>query len=247
MPPETIGIALEVFRDAAVAAAGGPATTRSSAGFVERLIGDILESAFGAGTTLGRNVPLGTKARPSSGEDLHLCNFMIRRAAFERCGGLKHGAYPGEDPELIRRLLRDGLKLVYEPRMLVRRPRRTTVPAFSRQMFRYGAARAMHAFTAASAPDAVFALPSLFVLYLAALVSGLGLQAGALRALPLVCYGVFLAACAVDSIVRRVPLSRALGAIALYPVLHVSYGAGFLVGACSRLRFPARRLSAKPA
>ncbi len=158
----------------------------------------------------------------------------FRRAALERVGGFDEQAAPHEDYELNQRIRATGGRIIFSPTLPTTYWARDSWRGLARQFYRYGRAKARVARGNPSVlrpyhlvpPAAVATLPILAALCVRPagrrLVAGVG--------------GLYGAACAVASAPagRGQPLSvRALVPLA-FPVLHASWGAGFIAGLVSR-------------
>lgn len=213
---EALRRGLQHFEDGTVAAVGGPALTRRGAGFWERCFGEVTAARFGVGRLRARNRAVGD-LRETDGEELILCNLMLRTSWHERVQGLDDDLYPGEDVDLWKRLRAAGATMLYDPRMAIRRPRRKTVAGFLWQYFRYGQGRGCRWRT----DDLPFLLPLGMWL--------LPLWRGAVWA-----YGLASLAAALGIAWRRRDLALGLACWPLFAGLHLAYGAGMAVGLTGR-------------
>lgn len=80
------------------------------------------------------------KIRPCSDAELILCNLLVRRSCFEKFGRFSPELYPNEENEWLERL-RGLAVLLHDPSLVVRRPQRQNLAAFSFMLLRYGAGR----------------------------------------------------------------------------------------------------------
>lgn len=143
---------------------GGPTLTRLNASTFEHAVGFAMGSPIIAAHTGARHRALDS-VRSVSGEELSLCNLMVRKHIL-LSGGFREHLYPSEDPEFLKRIRRSGEKLVYLPEMRVFRSRRKNLGALWRQFYRYGQGRACHIFEGIAIKDIIFFLPSLLLLFL---------------------------------------------------------------------------------
>lgn len=207
-----------------VVALGGPASTRGGAGIVERAIGSAMGTRLGGGFTRSRHEPTGG-FRVADPEELTLCNFLIRRALFLQTSGFKEGLHPGEDPEYFRRLWKEGVELYYDPDFMITRSRRKGVRELAMQFFRYGRGRARHVLRSPRIKDLVFFAPTILILFLVSAVIFNHLILG---------WGIFLylLALLLECVSRAIGSRSALPllGVLLIPIIHVSYGVGFLFG-----------------
>lgn len=228
----TLAIAVSTLSASDAVAIGGPAITRKTAKFRERVFGELLGSWIVAGPTYPRNTAVGRLPRASLGTELQLCNLLIKRSAFINSNGLRGDIYPGEDPEFIRRLTDNGGKLIYHPEMIVARARRATLSEFARQMFRYGRARSLHGFTTNQLSDLFFLCPTLFLGYLCLTPPASYFALSSFLSWPLYLYLFAISAYFVANGLKSHSWIRSLAGSVVFPIVHLAYGSGYLVGYC---------------
>lgn len=216
---------LKYFNDPGIAAVGGPAVTHDEAKYLENGFGAAMASGFGCGPICARSRPRGP-ARVVRGEELILCNLLMRRDVFLNYSGLDVRLYPNEENELLKRLRLTGYRFYYVPDMLVRRPHRALARDFARQMFSYGRGRAQHVLRGFSPRDLIFFLPSVFLVYLALLP----FSSARWMFLPLVVYAVMAIIAGVRGALRSGRPGLAAVLPFVFPLMHISYGAGFFRG-----------------
>jgi succinoglycan biosynthesis protein ExoA len=151
---------------------------------------------------------------------------LWRRDLLLRHGGWDELAYPNEDSELAARLRKAGGRLVLVPELAAQYTPRNSLRALSVQYWRYGRSRARTARLHPMTVRRSHLLPPLLVL-----AGGLALMApaGIARAarLSLAGYGGVLLATAIraDSVPSEAPFIPLV-----LIVMHVSWGAGYLLG-----------------
>lgn len=212
------------FADPLVVAVGGPSLTPATDSLLQRGIGAVLGSVLGAGGVRNRYRAVGA-LRETTERELILCNLAIRRDAFLAVGGLDERLYPNEENELLDRLKKDGGKLLHDPLLAVERSQRASLPAFVRQMYRYGRGRAEQTSIAGFNSLMPF-VPLAFVVYLMTLpfVSIPGWW------LPLLVYACAGCLCSLRAALQqRQPLFLLLVPL-LLPLLHIANGVGLLTG-----------------
>jgi succinoglycan biosynthesis protein ExoA len=216
--------AVRHFGKDTVAVVGGPSLTPEGDPPLRQAFGLALASPFGAGSVCNRYRRHGV-CRETGDHELILCNLGISASAFSEAGGFDERLYPNEENELLVRLRRSGWKLLHDPELAVYRSQRPTFSAFVRQLFGYGRGRAQQILLGGGCGIVSF-VPVFFLLYL------LSLPFFHLPVyyLPLLCYllmviiGAFRAAAASGKTIPAFFLPL------LFPVLHLSYGAGLLYG-----------------
>jgi succinoglycan biosynthesis protein ExoA len=219
------------FRDPKVAAVGGPSLTPASDSPLQRAIGAAFASPVGGGGVRNRYRRSGG-ARDTSDSELILCNLSFRREVYLAHGGLDERLYPNEENELMDRLQHEGYRLVHDPELAVERSQRPGYRAFLRQMYGYGRGRGEQTLLSGKLKPVSLA-PALLLLYALSVVlylPALPFYGGGAYALPLLCYLMLLCGAAlVDTVRARDP--RVLPwLLAVYPALHLVYGAGLISG-----------------
>ncbi len=220
---DTLLRGLRTLADPKVAAVGGPAVTRIEAGFLEKCFGEATASRLGMLHLRARDRPVGSLRR-TDGEELTLCNLMVRRSWLERLEGLREELYPGEDVDLLHRLNSAGAVIIYDPEMRIHRPRRKTVGAFCRQHFVYGQARGLALKEGLGLKQLPFLVPTVFSLYVILWM---------LRLVPVGPLALYLVLCLLAGsriAVRRRSALTGLGSVFTFGLLHLSFGLGVLAG-----------------
>lgn len=130
------------FADETIAGVGGPNLALPSAKYVPNLVDAILTSRIGVLSKRARYRPVG-KMRSGGDSDFIFCNFAIRRDLYLQTGGLHESLCPNEENEFFERFRQSvpGKLLVYDPELIVRRPRSATMWFFLRKMYGYGKGR----------------------------------------------------------------------------------------------------------
>ena len=205
---------------------GGPAETRANASFMERVFGKAMGLYSASGPTRSRHGPTGQR-RAVRGHELTLCNLLVPVTVFQRCGGFNENLYPGEDPEILARLRLSGSTLVYDPNILIQRPRRSTLGSFVRQFSSYGRARLTNLSAESPGARIAFLAPMLAIVYFGLSLIFLPLQWAAVPAL------LYLATACLETIFRFGKDSgvKELASIPLAACLMLAaYGTGMLQG-----------------
>jgi GT2 family glycosyltransferase len=225
--------ALAYLTDEKVGAVGGPALTYEGGTFLEDCFGEVTGAYWGGFITRFRHRPVG-EARPVSGEELILCNLMVKKDYFFLLSGLKEQLYPSEDPEFAKRMNQKGVVMYYNPRMTVRRTRRKNIFSFIAQSFDYSFGRAKHIFYGFRKIDLFFFIPTFFTLYLGLLPFLPFGRADALLGL----YAFLVISNAAVIAAKRHRPAYLFALPPMFFLLHVSYGVGLLIGL---LRLQGRR------
>jgi len=214
--PDYVDQCVAALTRSGAALVGGPLEPRGTT-WVERAVGAALTSTLGAGPARFRNA----HAEAAWTDIVYLGAAWVD--VLRRLGGYDQDFASNEDGELLHRLGHDG-GVWFDPAIRsTYRPRGSFI-GFMRQYYRYGAGRAA---TVRKYPD------SLRLRQLAAPLLVLGLVSPWRRRVAL----AYLVVVAVGSgtEMRRDPAAAAGLAVAL-PVMHLSWGVGFLVAWSRRYR-----------
>jgi succinoglycan biosynthesis protein ExoA len=151
---------------------------------------------------------------------------LFDRAAFDRLGGYDEAFFANEDAEYDTRLRASGGRVWFTPRAPVGYYPRRTPMALARQYYRYGCGRAMTRAKHGEPLRPRQIAPAVLVALL--LVS---LLAGAFAPIALAVPLLYLLACAGAAMLLTLQTRHpcVLGAALALPVMHLSWGAGFLV------------------
>jgi GT2 family glycosyltransferase len=222
--PDCLKSCTSIMADTSVAVIGGPSLTPRTDSRMQQLFGIALASLFGAGGMRNRYRAVGN-TRETTDRELILCNLAIRRDTFLEAGGLDERLYPNEENELLDRILSSGKKLMHAPHMAIQRSQRRSLRLFIRQMFSYGRGRAQQTLIAGSGPLTGF-IPLGFLMYLLLLPFAASHR---IFFYPLYLYAFLVLASTLAAIAASRSIAAAFLAV-LFPVMHISNGAGLLYG-----------------
>ncbi len=156
-------------------------------------------------------------------------NLGVSKSAFQAVGGYRNMRF-GEDIDFSLRLLKEGYNTVLIPQAFVYHKRRSTFKQFFKQVYNSGIARINLHLMHPGSLKAVHALPSCFVIFMAAILI-LSAIVPALLLIPL----VYSALIFTGSWVKNRSVHVAFYSIAAAWIQLVGYGTGFLVAAWRRL------------
>jgi len=213
----------------AAAALGGPNITPvNSPNNLQQAIGAVLLQPFATFMTRARYVPAPKEFRASE-NSLQSCNLCLRKSVLERWPRpFEPTMFSGEETLLLYRMKKAGLELYSSPTLYVEHHRRSTFFSFCRQIFLCGAGRAQMSRLEHGSFQPIFAIPSLFLIYLLALAAALPLRAASPLLWPLYAYAGMLF---LSELTRPLnPKISSFSALKLTVSLHLCYGAGFLAG-----------------
>lgn len=216
----------ETLNSGAVVVAGG-ATTGCTRTFWCHMFSSIYRSRFALGTATARYDPQGDP-RAAGQKELILSAMGADRETLHEHGGFDTALFPNEENALIDRLETEGITARYDPAIRTYRCPREPLSAFVSRFHRYGRGRAHNVLrTGNIAPE--YLVPSLFFLYITLLPPALFMGTNLIAGIPAALYGIL--ALTESSLLARHDRSTApLLAAPLHPVIHLSYGLGFLHG-----------------
>ena len=132
--------AIKYFRDPEVAAVGGPGLTPEEDSFMQKASGFVL-SSFMTGNLSKRYKSKGA----FESDDIHSCNFLVRRDVLIDIGGWNEKYWPGEDTLICRAIKRAGEKMIEASDVVVYHHRRPLFEKHLKQVANYGLHRGFFA------------------------------------------------------------------------------------------------------
>lgn len=231
-PPDYLAKGVERLRRGDVASVSGP----------QLAVGD---DRWSHRVALALNTPLGvggaTFRRPAEGEIEVSSGFtgLWRRSLLLEHGGWDEHWLNDQDTELAARLRQAGGRIVCIPEMAAAYVPRNNLRALARQYWRYGAYRVRTSHRHPETLRASQLLPPSLVLTGVTAAVAAGPVAWAARA-GMCAYAAALSATTLRA-ARTAPAGDAAALPAVYAVMHVAYGAGFLAS-CLREGAPTRAL-----
>lgn len=225
--PNLLSLALEKFRDGAVAL-GGPAVTPTTDSFKQRVSGAVFSSRITGGSP-ERYRPVGDQREV---DDWPSVNLMMSRDIFLKIGGFNSPYWPGEDTFLCLKLLRAGYRVTYVPNLIVWHHRREGLVRHMKQVGAYGLHRGYFARHLPETSRRIqYIFPSLVFLMFLATPIAIVLPA-LLQLLVLLGMCVYLAAVifGVCDMMRFEKKTVAMAALPYVIATHLSYGYWFLRG-----------------
>jgi len=239
LPPGNIkALCAKIRQHPDAAAIGGPnVTPENSCTIWEQAIGLVLLQPFATYMTRARYIaaPRDFKATENA---LQSCNLCMKKSALANYSRpFETSFFSGEETLLLYRLRKDGLAMISSPELKAEHHRRSGFASFCRQIFLCGAGRAQMSRLEPQSFKTVFAIPALFVLYMAALAFCPPLRQYPASLWPLYPYFALLVL-SVAATSLTSPLKPALLTLLLIPALHLSYGSGFIVGLLGNKKTP---------
>ncbi len=209
---------------------GGPNLTPPGSSVFQKAQGAVLGSFFGT-LWMSQRYRAGKRIAPASDHKLILCNLALRACVFN-AGLVKfhNQMVCAEENELLITLQNNGHKALFVPSLVVYHERRNTIVEYCVQMFTYGRGRGQLPHLCSP----LFAIPSLFVLYMGILIF--------FRFNELYWYfplGIYVICASIASVyifMREVNIFLMLYTLLLFPLTHISYGCGYVIGKLGRRR-----------
>ena len=209
-----------------VSVVGGPALTPPSNTRLQKCFGYVLASIFGAHIAREKFVPIGL-IRDATEKELILCNMAMVKKPFEESGGFNPLLFPNEENEFLNKLNSRKIRMMYHPLAVVFKSQRENFRLFAKQLFNYGRGRAEHFLIRPDFAEPVFAIPSIFVCYLLSL---LFYHRNLYYLAPLATYILIVLLASMSIVLASKDVRTFFITILAYPVLHISYGLGFIFG-----------------
>jgi cellulose synthase/poly-beta-1,6-N-acetylglucosamine synthase-like glycosyltransferase len=234
--PGFLARAVRHYIDPRVAVAGGPSLTPDSDGTLQHTFAMVFTSIFGGGGMRNRYRRSGV-VRSTGDHELILCNLSFRRDIFLAAGGFHEGLYPNEENELLERIAREGWRLIHDPDLFIYRSQRSTLRAFSRQLFGYGRGRGEQTVISGGIRP-ITLVPALFAIYL----MSLSFANNPVYYIPLLCYLITVMLVAVMAALGCGRIQSAILLPLVFPLFHICYGIGLIWGVIpKRPRSPAEK------
>lgn len=210
---------------------GGPQLSPKNEKFFARVSGYAITSFFGAYKMSARY----NKSKLNLNADekmLTSANMFIRKKVFNSIDGFDSRLYPGEDPEFLIRAKRSGVKIAYNPNLIIYHKRRPTLKSFIVQFYKYGKVRPITSKIIGHGISPLFFIPTLFTLYLILLI-----PLSFLSVFFMIPVLVYIAFCVIFSFIDSVKNNSFFSFFILpflYPIIHISYGVGLVAGIIAR-------------
>ncbi|MDP2906029.1 MAG: glycosyltransferase [Candidatus Omnitrophota bacterium] len=126
--------AVNNFTDDDVAAVGGPAVTPPQDSLMCQASGMVYSSPLVSSKFVYRYIP----GKRREVDDYPSCNFLVRKAVMAQLGGFNTEFWPGEDTKLCLDITKKlGLKIIYDPSVLVYHHRRPLFLGHLKQIANY--------------------------------------------------------------------------------------------------------------
>ncbi len=217
------------FQHPQIAAVGGPGVTPKEDGYWEQMTGLVYSSFFCGGHAQHRFVQ-----RPAQlVADFPAYNLLVRRKVLKSIGGYGTHFYGGEDTFLCLKIIKEGYKIMYDPKVVVYHHRRPLFVPYLNQIANIGKHRGYFARCFPETSRSLsYMTPSLLALgFFGGLV--LSLFFPILRLFYFAALALFFLL-AGASVIRKTSLVNALIVAAAIITTHLVYGINFIKGFLTR-------------
>jgi succinoglycan biosynthesis protein ExoA len=222
---------------------GGPQLTPEDDKGFARISGYALSSLFGAWTLMSRYTA--TKEILDADEKvLTSANLACHRKVMDKIQ-FDPNLFPGEDPKFIEDCKKEKFLVGYTPQMRIFHRRRGTLRGLTKQIFNYGKVRPKKESFFATLKRPFFLVPSLFFIYIILLLGSIlinpsitGNVVGSefIKNLefwwfvPILLYVILMLMFGIYDSVKNKDYKAIFILIFMYPIIHLSYGAGMIWG-----------------
>ncbi len=210
---------------------GGPQLTPVENNLFGKVSGFALSSFFGA-ANLRKRYSIGKTNFNAGEEDLTSANLVCKRNVFERVL-FDETLYPGEDPKFISDCKKNKMNIAYSPEIIAYNKRRESFFNLLKQFFNYGKVRLKKESLFDSLKHPLFLFPSIFLIYLISIPFLFLIKNDLAIYLYLFPAFIYLLVDILFTIYGTLKFRNFFAGVyllAIYPVIHLSYGAGFIRG-----------------
>lgn len=218
--------ALRDFADETVGAVGGPSLVPPHATFFQQVSNKVFElSSSNTGRRYGRGKKAEIDVWPT-------CNFFVRKTIFDTVGGFSEKYWGGEDTTFCYDLIKAGVKILYDPDVLVYHHPRKTFKQHMRQTYFWALWRSFMMMRHGQSVQSVYFIPTLLVIWLlaGAVLSFLWPAFRILYGASLLLYVLYLIVLGI----RSKSLRLAFPVAVVMALSHMAYGVGFFLGLLAR-------------
>ncbi len=157
-------------------------------------------------------------------DDWPSVNLMIRKSTFIKINGFQTNHWPGEDTVLCSKLKKEGISILYVPKLFVYHIRRVNLKKLTKQVFNYGYKRGLFFFEFPNNSRSLkYLIPSFFLAYTISLFFfSIGIYY-----IPIIIYFII-------SIYNYLKFSKNFLSLFIFPFFcmynHIIYGFAYLLG-----------------
>ena len=230
---------------------GGPQLTPDDDTGFAKISGYALSSEFGAFKVSNRY----SKNKECLNVDetaVTSANLLCRKEVMEKIR-FDPRLFPGEDPKFIEDAKEQRFKVAYSPNIILYHRRRPTISGMAKQFFNYGKVRPKKESFIKTFAKPYFLVPSIFLIYLINLLFAIGISPsitgsvinvanmridnlGFLLFVPLFAYVILNLLFSTYDSIKNKDCKAILVLPFIYPLIHLSYGAGMIWGYLRKLK-----------
>ncbi len=224
---------------------GGPQLTPKDEEGFALVSGYALSSRFGAWKLSNRYSE--TRERLDADETfVTSSNLICRREVIEKIK-FDSRLFPGEDPKFISDVKKEGFRVAYSPDIIIYHRRRADIENFIKQIFNYGKVRPLKENFFETMKMPFFFVPSLFLMYLVLLIGSVIINPSITGSVvgmknfgfwwfaPLFLYIFLVIIFSIYDSLRNKDIKAIFLLPLIYPLIHLSYGAGMVWGYLRKL------------
>lgn len=217
---------------------GGPQLTPKNEKGFAKISGYALSSKFGA-WKLSNRYSSQKEVLDVDETALTSANLICKREVMEKVK-FDLNLFPGEDPKFISDAKKEGFRVAYSPKIILYHRRRGTVKELIKQISNYGKTRTKKEKFSDTMKNPFFIFPSMFVIYLVinliAILIPVFNKFAILFSIPLLIYLLLGLIFTLYDSARNKDVKAIFILPFIYPLIHISYGWGMIMGYLEKLR-----------
>lgn len=164
-------------------------------------------------------------------DDWPSVNLMVKKSLFKKINGFQTNHWPGEDTVLCSKLKKEGIAILYVPKLFVYHVRRVDLKKLTKQVFNYGYKRGLFFFEFPNNSRSFkFFMPSFFLAYIISLF----FFSNGVNVIPIIIYIIV-------SIYNYLKFSKNFLSLFIFPFFcmynHIIYGFAYLFGFSKKFFF----------
>ncbi|MAH03444.1 hypothetical protein CMI39_01515 [Candidatus Pacearchaeota archaeon] len=231
---------------------GGPQLTPHDETGFAKISGYALSSKFGAWNLSQRYSRKKLNLNADEGS-ITSANLFVKKNVIDKIK-FDSNLFPGEDPKFIDDAKKYGFNVAYSPDLIMYHRRRPNIKSLIKQIFNYGKVRPAKESFISTLKKPSFLIPSVFFIYLSILAIsilvnptitggaiGIGkntnyLSLNFLLFVPLFFYILLSLGFSIYDSIKNKAYKATLFLPFIYPMIHISYGAGMIYGYLKKLK-----------
>jgi len=231
---ERIQAKLSNLRDPKIAGVGGPILPPDNQPPLAHTIHAVMSSPIASGGLFNPSSQHKKYGKNCLVKMIPTGNIALKRKIFEDEGLFDETFVKGQDLEFFTRLFKKGYRFLYDPEIKVWHPEKTNIRSFARQVFKWGAAKALtvkkHGFNAVYFLPLAVLFAMLFLLILSLVLPRVFTYIQAIVS----AYALIIVLESIHISLKRP--QNLWTTIVLFPLIHSAYTAGFFHGLTQKIR-----------